>query len=189
MNQKTLNELLAYKQTPSQDPSLLHLAFTANCIVWDVRDPPSRAHTRFKYTYTSASSHLRLLPSEFAQPATNPAVSSLDIVSDILPRSCRICAYNPTGVTVHDVLSTIFIEMHKRIKATDWEEMGKKQRERVAAVFIERCGTRGTSVEDEKSKGVRRVDTLGRCTRFMGMSVGEDSRGKAICVLTLARNS
>jgi len=64
---------------------------------------------------------------------------------------------NPTGVTLHELFSAIYLSMMTPISQADYwnNEMDGEVRERIARAWSERCEN-----DEERQKGVKRVDFL-----------------------------
>ncbi|KAJ7865767.1 hypothetical protein B0H14DRAFT_3133326 [Mycena olivaceomarginata] len=75
------------------------------------------------------------------------------------------------GVTLYDVIRQLFEQLNRPIAAHDFynEEMGKRDREVLTLAFKERCAMKGEFAREEKLKGVKRVDFLGRECVFVGL--------------------
>lgn len=75
------------------------------------------------------------------------------------------------GVTLYDVIRQLFEQLDRPIAAHDFynEEMGKRDREVLTLAFRERCAMKGEFAREEKLKGVKRVDFLGRECVFVGL--------------------
>ncbi|CCM02164.1 uncharacterized protein FIBRA_04242 [Fibroporia radiculosa] len=78
---------------------------------------------------------------------------------------------NPTGVTLHELFSAIYVTMMTPISQADYwnNEMDESVRERIARAWSERCDN-----QEERNKGVRRVDFLMERFVFEGLFRGKD---------------
>ncbi|KIJ11185.1 hypothetical protein PAXINDRAFT_55253, partial [Paxillus involutus ATCC 200175] len=127
---------------------------------WDIRRAPR--HAARVSGGAISNSHL-------SQPATVPAVPSLRITSDLLSENWVVGCYNPTGVTVQDILTTIHAELHAPLTIPEWECMSPKQRTLIEEVFYARCEA-SRNFERTRNGGVRRMDSLLNTTTFAGLS-------------------
>ena len=171
MSQIALHPLLRY--------SYHSVAGNTSPIVWDLRQSPA--------------SFVRLAGTEGPIPlpyltefATAPPVPYLPIKCEVFPFPWPIEAKNPRGVTVLDVLQTVYNVAQKPIKQHEWDSLSAKHRERVEFIFEQRW----RSSQDpwrERSRGVIRADCLLHSTSFAGFSM---SLGRGFfAILTLSRNS
>ncbi|KII87779.1 hypothetical protein PLICRDRAFT_647431 [Plicaturopsis crispa FD-325 SS-3] len=150
-------------------------------IIWDLRLPPS-----FSVSHIAAPG-TRIPTFQLAQIATWPPVATLSIVCDVFPYEWPIEASNERGVTVFDVLQTIFMVARRPLVAGEWAMMSEKQRRRITYVYNTRW-RRSQYPEWERLNGVVRADCLLGHTRFAGLTVVR--RGsRNVCILTLSRNS
>lgn len=131
-------------------------------INWDIRTSPGHARN------ASDGHHL---PSALRRAfATRPALPAIRITCGLFPSSeWAIVVQNPSGVTVDDVLTTLFQTMRKRISSKEWARLGERQRAMVADAFHRR--TRASSDPNyEHGQGVRRIDWLLSSTQFVGLT-------------------
>ncbi|KAF7365706.1 hypothetical protein MVEN_00444300 [Mycena venus] len=109
---------------------------------------------------------------EMLQPAVMPHVGRMRLVHPRLPWYVDVvAAYHAPGVTLLDVLRTLFEELDRPIAGRDFwnEELGKRERESLTRAFKERCTRRGEYMRDEMARGVKRVDFLGVDCVFVGL--------------------
>ena len=153
---------------------------SSSSFLWDLRDPPSTAARAVH----SLSSQYHGPGGEFA---TNPPISALRVVCDILPYPWwRIKARNDGGVTVRDVFDAIYNTLHVPLTNTEWDGLSEKQKLRVQRAFEVRWSA-AAQPQRERKQGLRRVDCLLGSTTFAGLSMSDDSDFD--CVLSLGRNS
>ena len=110
-------------------------------------------------------------PWDLTRFTCEPPVSSMRLYSVHLPWYIDVESSNPAGVTLHDLFSAIWLSMMTPISQADWwnNEMDEITRERIARAWAERCVD-----EEERQKGVRRVDFLmDRCI-LHGLEKGKD---------------
>ncbi|KAJ6508095.1 hypothetical protein DFH09DRAFT_942750 [Mycena vulgaris] len=81
------------------------------------------------------------------------------------------------GITVYDVLRTLFEKLKRQIVAQDFynEELDARDREIVTRAFQDRFSMNGwESAREEKLKGVKQVDFLGEEFIFVGLERRND---------------
>ncbi|KAH7923087.1 hypothetical protein BV22DRAFT_1036767 [Leucogyrophana mollusca] len=170
-----LNPLLAC--TPAD-----HRYYSPVPIFWDVRYAPSTTASNNSFP------NMLLSSSQLAQPATSPSVPNLQIKCDLMTENWPITVYNPTGVTVLDVLEAIHTVVRAPLQMHEWESLKPKQQHRIGEVFDSRWRT----AQDQwrvRSGGVKRVDCLLSTTIFEGLSSLTHKHDRWIAVLTLSRNT
>ncbi|KAG2154215.1 uncharacterized protein EDB93DRAFT_189445 [Suillus bovinus] len=147
-------------------------------IEWDVRYHPTR-HAEI--------TNLPIQSSHLSQFATNPPITKLQLVCDLLFPGWEIIARNPTGVTVQDVLEAIYETLRGLLRTHEWEGMSLKQRSRIEDIHRARCMA---SLDPEYTRlaGVRRVDCLLSTTMFAGLTSLVRRRDQWQVVLTLSRD-
>lgn len=159
-------------------------------LMWDLRDPPSTAAQLVpSHTQTSDSTSVTRRPRTrlLSEPATAPPVSALHITCGLFSANrWRMSARNTRGVTVSDVLSTIYATVHVPLTKSEWAAMSDKQRARVKRTYDARW-QEAKHPERERAEGVRRVDALLGCTRFGGLTMSFERNFE--CVLSLTRSS
>ncbi|KAG6917083.1 hypothetical protein DXG01_003972 [Tephrocybe rancida] len=138
----------------------------------DLRHPPS----------TITSHHQGIPLRDFAEPATQPPLSSLTILVPHLPWTVTVYPSHPSQgyVSVNDVLEELYHSLRTNITARDYAALpSEKARRQVSLAYEQRYKrVRGTrDYEDEKQRGVLRVDFLMGRTRFMGLSSNERGAG------------
>ncbi|KAJ7108632.1 hypothetical protein C8R44DRAFT_636132 [Mycena epipterygia] len=82
-------------------------------------------------------------------------------------------AFDTPGITLYDVLRTLFDELDKPIAARDFwcQELGVEKRAELTRAFKERCMMDGTEKANETMmKGVKRVDFLWPDVVFVGLA-------------------
>ncbi|KDQ58466.1 hypothetical protein JAAARDRAFT_57398 [Jaapia argillacea MUCL 33604] len=167
----SIHPLLQYSQLTGQ-PSLIQ---------WDVRQPPATS------VHDSPSGrHRGRLPTEtLAAFATKPPTAQIIITCGILPYShWTATAHNPRGVTVLDVLQSIYNSLRHPIRWEEWNGIGKSEQDRASAAF----DVRWRNARDpgyERSRGVRRIDFLTHSFKFSGLS--PSPHRPETLILTLSR--
>ncbi|KAF5378735.1 hypothetical protein D9615_006872 [Tricholomella constricta] len=167
-------------QTTSMKPVRIHALLQSSsspALDFDLTLPPS----------TITSRHQGISLRALSEPATNPPVSVITIIVPHLPWSITVRPSHGTHVTVSDVLEEIYRKLRTNISSQEFHALpSEKDRQRVTAAYEQRYRRIRSSreYEDEKRRGVRRVDFLMRHTRFMGLS--STSRGPDVWVLNTA---
>ncbi|KAG5639055.1 hypothetical protein H0H81_007313 [Sphagnurus paluster] len=157
-------------------PVRLHALLQASsspALNFDLTLPPS----------TITSHHQGIPQRVLAEPATKPALPSLTIVVPYLPWTITVRPSRGTFVTVIDVLETVYNKLRTNVSAQEYHALpSEKDKRRVTSAYEQRYRRIRSSreYEDEKRRGVRRVDFLMGYTRFMGISL----RGPDVGVLT-----
>ncbi|KAJ7119720.1 hypothetical protein C8R44DRAFT_179376 [Mycena epipterygia] len=112
--------------------------------------------------------------SDMTQPAVTPAASRMRLMHPRLPWYIEVHrAFDTPGITLYDVLRTLFDELDKPIAARDFwcEELSPRDRAGLTRAFKERCAMDGRErAEGAKLKGVKRVDFLGPDFVFVGLA-------------------
>lgn len=121
-------------------------------------------------------------PAVLNDPATYPPLSSITLVSDLLPWSIHVeasQAFPAPVVTIYDVLQTLYITLHIPIVPCEWTYLPQTTQRLVSTAFYGRLGSipGHHSRESEKSKGVRRMDFLTGRTRLLGLTPVVDKPG------------
>jgi hypothetical protein len=121
-------------------------------------------------------------PALLDEPATYPHLSSITLVSDLLPWSIHVeASTSPTVpvVTIYDVLQTLHITLRIPIAPCEWDNVPPTVQSLISAAFYYRIdGIRNSSSrETQRRKGVRRLDFLTGRTRLIGLSPVPDKPG------------
>lgn len=107
------------------------------------------------------------------EPATNPPLPFMTIISPYLKWPFIIHATNSRFVSISDVLSVLYHTLRVNITSSEFHSLrSQKDQRRVTAAYEDRYrhirDPRGR--EEEKRKGIKRVDFLMGQTRFMGLT-------------------
>ncbi|RDB26939.1 hypothetical protein Hypma_005123 [Hypsizygus marmoreus] len=143
-------------------------------LTYDLTLPPS----------TISSQHRGISQRVLTEPATKPPLPVVLIIVPHLPWTITVAASYGAYVTVLDVLDGIYRSLRSNVTSQEFHALpSEKEMRRVSAAYEHRYRRiRGSrEYEDEKRRGVRRVDFLMGCTRFMGLST--TSRGPDVWVL------
>lgn len=120
--------------------------------------------------------HHPLTPRVLSEPATSPGLPSLTLVSGSLPWTLTIHPSSPKPdafVTVADVLFTLYRILRLNVTPAEYGTLPSREaRRRVNASYEHRHQRIGDERErdEEKRKGVKRVDFLMGRNRFLGLS-------------------
>ncbi|KAF7978238.1 hypothetical protein HWV62_1250 [Athelia sp. TMB] len=134
-------------------------------IRWDLRLPPTSVSFR--------DVDRAVVPSDlWARFACEPPVATMRLVHARLPWYVDVVATNPSGITLYDLLGSIYNMLRIPIAQKDFwnEEMGQKERAKIGDAWRIRCG----SDEGERAAGVRRVDYLRKEVMFEGLVKGRN---------------
>ncbi|KAH8826448.1 hypothetical protein DL96DRAFT_1283327, partial [Flagelloscypha sp. PMI_526] len=116
------------------------------------------------------------------QNATEPSVTVLTVRCDALPATWSIEVRNPDGVSLRDVLSSLYKALRRSIRQSDWGSFSTVVRERISAVFHARCDA-SPKPKETQEQGVLWMDCLTTSTVFGGLTVSTD--GEACALLRL----
>lgn len=109
-------------------------------------------------------------------PATDPPEPSITLVSRHLPWEIVISASSKSYVTISDVLYGLYRALRLPVSQVEYDrETPEKQKEVARAYYnrFERHVSNPLLMEQEKAKGVKRVDFLTGAHRFKGLSKTE----------------
>jgi hypothetical protein len=151
---RILHPLLQY--TPSHPP-----------IYHDLRDNPLRPNTLEFLNLQRPHNDI-----DYAQLATQPPSSVMRIYHPLLPWYIDVQQSHTNGITVFDVLTQIWQQLHTAISGKHYwnEELGEQERAALAKAFWGR--SRGA--QDEVARGIMRVDFLGGKVVLMGFVRGKN---------------
>jgi len=136
--------------------------------------PPSINYDVGNHPSTASVQHLPLSMRSLSEPATRPPLPSLTIVMSRLPWSVYVTPSHGTFVSVSDVLSAIYRTLRVQITQSEFHSLpSPTDARRVSQTYEQRYKRlRGTvAYAEEKRGGVRRIDFLMGCTRFIGLSM------------------
>ncbi|KAG6887730.1 hypothetical protein C0995_013285 [Termitomyces sp. Mi166 len=167
-------QFISYTLSEFKDPiyRTIHGTLAYNpadpCVFYDLRFVPTTPILTFPHLERPYNDI------DFAQLATNPPVNKMRLFHPLLPWYIDIEQHQENGVTVQDVIMQIHIELQTQIYGRDYfnEEMGSSGRERIARAFERR--TQGPEGEEERKKGIRRVDYLEDRVVFVGLVRARD---------------
>jgi hypothetical protein len=110
----------------------------------------------------------------FAEPATLPPSLSLTLVSDLLPWSIVVAPSPASYINVSDVITTLHRSLRLAVHPDEFNALPSHDAKyRVNMAYEGRCKRLEEdprACEEEKKKGVKRVDFLMGRTMFMGLS-------------------
>lgn len=146
-------------------PSRIHPLLESSCtpvLNFDLRQSPT----------TITSNKQRILRKTLYEPATAPPLQSLTIIIPDLPWTITVNA-SRGYVTVQDVLDELYYSLRKNISAQEFHVLPNDQaRWRVTMAYEQRYRriTSPREYDDEKRRGVTRVDFLMGRNKFAGLS-------------------
>ncbi|KAJ7744738.1 hypothetical protein DFH07DRAFT_834235 [Mycena maculata] len=143
------HDLLAFSNTP-----LLN---------YDISLHPSSISTPF----------MGLSAAGLLEPAVYPARPVISVTTPHLPWIIPVSASNGRYVTVSDVLNSVYHTLRINITPAEFNALGtEKLMRRVSMAYTQRYSRlQGHSgYREEKRQGVKRVDFLMGCTKFVGIS-------------------
>jgi len=162
-------------------------------LYFDVASPPSRSlpiHSPSSGSQRGFLPHasqaspppLGFEPVLLNEPATYPPLSSITLMSDLLPWSIHVeasASLSVPVVTIFDVLQTLYITLRIPIAPCEWANVPTTAQSLISAAFYRRIdGIRDYNLRDsQRRKGVRRVDFLTGRTRLIGLSPVPDKPG------------
>ncbi|KAI8974867.1 hypothetical protein BD414DRAFT_497774 [Trametes punicea] len=113
----------------------------------------------------------QLYQSDLSRFACEPPLPHIRLYHAQLPWYVDVEASNPSGVTLYDLFYAIYCYMMRPIEYGDYYniEMNYELRDRIACAWAERCTS-----EEERRKGVRRVDYLMGKVIMEGVQKGRD---------------
>lgn len=130
-----------------------------------------RRMTRVDQMGMPGMAQIPITADELAAAATYPSVAGMRIVFDALPQfPIDVTLRQPgPGLTVGDVLQTIYAQMQHPIEQHDFDELSEEMKRRVSKAYSQRCHVLGASAQEERGKGVKRVDLLLGKVVFRGL--------------------
>jgi len=114
------------------------------------------------------------------EPVTYPHMTSIVLLSDLLPWSTRVeAAMSGDVVTIFDVLQTLHTVLRIPISKSEWNSLSAHTQDAVSTAFYHRLGgIRDHSLREKQlNKGVRRLDFLLGNTKLLGISPVPDKLG------------
>ncbi|KAH9911643.1 hypothetical protein B0H21DRAFT_454401 [Amylocystis lapponica] len=103
--------------------------------------------------------------------ACEPPLAHMRLYNAHFPWFVDVESGNPAGVTLHELFAAIYASMMMPITQADFwnNEMDESVRERIGLAWAQRCAD-----EEERSRGVRRVDFLMGRVVMEGLAKGKD---------------
>jgi len=144
-------------------------ALTGPPIVYDLSLQPSLVRTRQDQP---------LSPTVLSEAATASHIASLNLISNHLPWTLIVVPIHSSPhpdpfVTVSDVLKTLYSVLRLAVTPAEYDALPSREAKfKVVAAYERRCSKSGSgrAYEEEKRKGVKRVDFLMGRTKFAGLS-------------------
>lgn len=144
---------------------------------YDVSFPPDTSSA------TATGAHLS--QHETNDHATYPPLPKLEVCHELLPWTITIRASHPErGVSCADVLETLYRTLRRPVTPAEFDSLpSPDMKKRVTSAWMSRCGRIRDPAqhENEKQKGVKRVDFLLGRHRMLGLS--STKRGPHVWVL------
>jgi hypothetical protein len=134
----------------------------------------------------------RLGAYDLEQPATNPQMTRVRIVCDLVPQWPVDVHVSGTTLTPHrrhrparpyltleDLLFAVHASLHRKISHDDWGRLTYAQETEIARAYTRRYKASGSSSEErrQQAEGVKRIDFLLRSTWFKGFTWLEPENG------------
>jgi len=117
---------------------------------------------------TSGNHTFRVHDDMLAAPATSPPVQRMRLICRELP--WRITVTNHKGVTVRDILETLYNELNQPMTEGEWWIAQDEERERTLAAYKTNCSDEMKDYKRKMDEGVKRIDWLGRKTMLAGVT-------------------
>jgi hypothetical protein len=116
------------------------------------------------------------------EPATYPPLSSITLISDLLPWLIHVEAsqtFSVPAVTIDDVLQTLLTNLYIPVTPREWACVPSATQALVTTTFYRRIESipHSSLKESERRKGVRRMDFLLGRTRLAGFIPVADGHG------------
>ena len=132
-------------------------------ILYDVSYPPSTLRLR------NPSISLQVL----LEPATQPPLPFIVIISPQLPWRLTVSAKQYSYVTVSDLLEGAYHALRLNATQTEYELLPSKEMKATVSESYKRRYNRLSNLEErerERTRGLRRIDFLGTRNNFLGLS-------------------
>jgi len=128
---------------------------------------------------SSFLNHHRISSPVFTEPASNPALRKLSIMSEHLPWTISVSASNGSYVTVGDVLDSVYRALQRNITPTEYNSLSSHDGRRATRAYEQRYRRHRSNqaYELEKRGGMKRVDFLKGMTKFSGLAVTSHGSG------------
>ena len=132
-------------------------------ILYDVSYPPSTLRLR------NPSISLQVL----AEPATEPPLPFIVVISPHLPWRLMVSAKHHSYVTISDLLEGVYHALRLNATQTEYELLPSKEMKMTINESYKRRYGRLSNLEErerERTRGLRRIDFLGTRNNFLGLS-------------------
>lgn len=136
-------------------------------IIYDLSVPPS---------FIRSHEDRPLTTSVLAEAATTAHPASLKLISHHLPWTLVVVPIHSSPhpdpfVTVADILKTLYTALRLPVTPAEYDALPSIEAKfRVVAAYEDRCRQAGGAYDEEKRKGVKRIDFLMGRNRFAGLS-------------------
>ncbi|KAK7682338.1 hypothetical protein QCA50_014543 [Cerrena zonata] len=143
---------------------------------WDVT--LDTHHIRAAHPDPRSALQYALSDDALAQPAVLPNVKAIVVRCQHLPWKVDVVASNGSYVTVHDVLHSVYRNLRMAISMDEYTGVvgGDRQKQTDITRAYEsryRAMANDSAREEEKKKGLKRVDVLMKFVKFSGLSLGD----------------
>ncbi|KAI4525786.1 hypothetical protein K523DRAFT_321744 [Schizophyllum commune Tattone D] len=128
---------------------------------------------------TTSRSHGDMSTDLLYEPATAPALPNLTVVVPGTPWALPITASNASYVNVMDVLSALHSGLRYGVTSDEYYGLPtREERDAVAAAYAARCDRVPEADRDEeRKKGIKRIDFLTSHYRFRGLDYSHQGAG------------
>ncbi|KAL1746065.1 hypothetical protein HDZ31DRAFT_81472 [Schizophyllum fasciatum] len=128
---------------------------------------------------TTSRSHGDMSTDLLYEPATAPALPALTVVVPGTPWALSITASNAAYVNVMDVLSAVHGGLRCGVTSDEYYGLPtREERDAVAAAYAARCDRVPEAERDEeRKKGIKRIDFLTSHYRFRGLNYSHQGAG------------
>ena len=126
-------------------------------------------------------------PHELRQPATDPPITRMQILHDVIPQWPidigplsgvePVVDNNIPPITVGDVLYTVHASLGRKITHRDWDNLSISEQTEIACTYTRRYMNTPSTIEVEAFQGVKHIDYLGENNVFRGLVRVHDEGG------------
>lgn len=135
------------------------------------------------YARIISSSPAPLSAGHLTQLAVTPPIAHMRIQVPSLGWVIDVHATTAGGVTVNDVLNTLYTFFQRQVHQSEWALVSDSTRAKVGAAFKARCDRLGPAYsKTEYSYGVKRIDFLVGVHGFLGLSPTRETATWVLCL-------
>lgn len=158
---------------------IVHAEVKINPLITPIHENgPEKPHLKWNMLYPSSYAQRSTDPSHISwsngrdEPATFPRVTSLRIVSDVLPWIFEVQAHNPDiGVTCGEVIDRISADLNKLTVKEDFERLSPTQKRTLSDAYRHNRSRAHGTPGGQLGQGMKRLDFLRKDTAFGGVEV------------------